>query len=320
MSSSKRKDSNSNSSSRLQDQIKALEDEIVKPRSWDLSGEVKGKDRPENSLLGIVADVDRASKPQPLISQEYTSSLEDLIKKRIKDNKFDDVVPYVSTSNSSSNNGMFPTDSKNELSQDRNRTGLGEIYADDFMAQTLKVEKKISPDDLAAREELTNLFHKVSRQLDSLTHFHYTPKPIIVEASVTASLLPSIQFEDVGLSSESNAQSAAPAEIYLKKKGRDASLLSSAEMTSDDKKRLRHAIKEKNKNEKKKISDEHTLDKDRNSDKTLTKFMNNDKRIIQGKVSSEDNKYSNSTNFFDKLEHDIHDNIVDTKKNKKSKR
>jgi U3 small nucleolar ribonucleoprotein component len=34
---------------------------------------------------GIVADVEKGSKQVPIISQEYTSTLEDLIKKRIKD-------------------------------------------------------------------------------------------------------------------------------------------------------------------------------------------------------------------------------------------
>ena len=56
-----------------------------------MRGEVKGGDRPENSLLGLSVDVERSSKPAPLISQAYTSTLEDMIRKRIVDDTFDDV-------------------------------------------------------------------------------------------------------------------------------------------------------------------------------------------------------------------------------------
>lgn len=36
-----------------------LEKEAVGPKSWDMRGEVRGVDRPENSLLEVAVDVER---------------------------------------------------------------------------------------------------------------------------------------------------------------------------------------------------------------------------------------------------------------------
>lgn len=138
-------------------QIAELEKEIVGSKSWDLRGEIGGKDRPENSLLAVAADIERASKPKPVVSQEYTSTLEELIIKRIKDDRFDDVII-------SKKKEAYLTDKDendpNSLSQEKSSIGLGEIYADEFLAQTMQVEKNAGKTD-SAKEDLKNLFHKV---------------------------------------------------------------------------------------------------------------------------------------------------------------
>jgi len=55
-----------------------------------------------NALLGqilsptfhsLLHDAARASKPAPLISNEYTGSIEDVVKRRVKEGRYDDVVP-----------------------------------------------------------------------------------------------------------------------------------------------------------------------------------------------------------------------------------
>ena len=48
--------------------------------------------RPLNSALEIDVDFDRALKPPPQPTEEFTSSLEDLIKRRIVEQQFDDPV------------------------------------------------------------------------------------------------------------------------------------------------------------------------------------------------------------------------------------
>lgn len=39
--------------------VSQLEEEAIGPKSWDMKGEVRALDRPENSLLGVTVDVER---------------------------------------------------------------------------------------------------------------------------------------------------------------------------------------------------------------------------------------------------------------------
>lgn len=64
-------------------EIAILEDENVADKPWELMGEANAKRRPENSLLETDLDFEQAAKPTPVITEEVTKSLEDLIKSRI---------------------------------------------------------------------------------------------------------------------------------------------------------------------------------------------------------------------------------------------
>lgn len=44
---------------KLSSQISDLEKQLVTEKSWDMKGEVKASDRPENSLLEMYADIER---------------------------------------------------------------------------------------------------------------------------------------------------------------------------------------------------------------------------------------------------------------------
>lgn len=67
----------------MKTKIKELEDAAVAPKAWTMVGEVSYRERPTNSLLAEDLLFDYAAKPAPVITQEYTVSLEDTIKKRI---------------------------------------------------------------------------------------------------------------------------------------------------------------------------------------------------------------------------------------------
>ncbi|CAN0257753.1 unnamed protein product, partial [Discosporangium mesarthrocarpum] len=70
-----------------------------------------------------------------------------------------------------------------ELSQEKSKEGLAEIYEKEFMKTTMGVEEDDPNKDL--KKELKRLFVKLNRKLDSLCNFHYTPKPIIPEITVS---------------------------------------------------------------------------------------------------------------------------------------
>ena len=178
-----------------------------------MMGEIKGQQRPENSLLEVDVDVDRSSKPAPIITMEYTSTVEELIKHRIKDGIFDDVI-FRRPAPAAEKSGDDA-----ELSQEKSAVGLGQLYEDEFLGKTLKVAgssaNKANQKELALVEEVTQLYEKVSRQLDALSHFYYTPKPVVVEATVKSLAVPSLTLEDVTPAMMSAARAVAPEEVTI---------------------------------------------------------------------------------------------------------
>ena len=114
----------------LHRQIEELEADLMQPKSWDLTGEVGSSARPENSLLGIVTEVDRSSKPAPIITQQYSATIEELIKKRILEERWDDMLaPSVAAGNvpASGARGGGQGDNDFELSQEKSKEGLGDV-------------------------------------------------------------------------------------------------------------------------------------------------------------------------------------------------
>jgi hypothetical protein len=103
------------------------------------------------SFLDLHAEVERTSKPKPVVTQEFTVSLESLISTRIKEGRFDDVVvrktPGMGDDSGAGagsggaggggagGSGGSGAGGVGELSQEKSRQGLGEVYAEEFLAQ-----------------------------------------------------------------------------------------------------------------------------------------------------------------------------------------
>ena len=140
---------------------------------WSLKGEAGSKDRPVNSMLEFDIHFEHASLPAPVVNEELTSFLEDMIKKRISVQHFDDNEHFVPTcqGNSGREELFILDDSKSSK-------GLSELYSGSYIkARNLKQDVKTSDnakDSLKQRAQL--LLKELYTHLDTLGHFHFIKK------------------------------------------------------------------------------------------------------------------------------------------------
>jgi U3 small nucleolar RNA-associated protein MPP10 len=60
-----------------------MEKANLDPKHWTMQGEITAAKRPMNSALEVDLDFEHNARPAPVITEEVTASLEDLIKSRI---------------------------------------------------------------------------------------------------------------------------------------------------------------------------------------------------------------------------------------------
>ncbi|KAK8940465.1 hypothetical protein KSP39_PZI010719 [Platanthera zijinensis] len=110
---------------KMQSKIHEMEKANLDPKMWTMQGEVTANKRPKNSALEVDLDFEHNVRPPPVITEEVTASIEDLIKKRIIEGHFDDVqrapdlplrVPKVFT----------------EMDETKSKKGLAEIYEEEY--------------------------------------------------------------------------------------------------------------------------------------------------------------------------------------------
>jgi U3 small nucleolar RNA-associated protein MPP10 len=212
---------------KMTEQIKEFEQDLVAKKDWTLSGEANSKQRPKNSLLEQDLDVEIASKPPPVITEETTKTLEEIIIQRIKDEAFDDVVRKMPPKDSA-----YDPNRRWELNDEKSKKSLAEIYEDEYT----KTQATKTVDEIAVQEkhdEINQLMGSLISSLDALSNWHYTPKRATLEIQVVpnadASAIMMEEFLPLNYSTE---QSAIPSEVF---KGQVRK--SKAELDQTDKKR-----------------------------------------------------------------------------------
>lgn len=161
--------------STLKKQITELEAENVGPKDWALLGEADSRSRPQNSLLEEDLEFDRVMKAAPVITEDVVKSLEERIKARILENRFDDVVR------------IRPMDDKPflpsrffELKDTKSTQSLAQIYEDEYVAtQTGGVAGEDRDGKLKKEhDEVEKLWDNICNKLDALCNTHFTPKQV----------------------------------------------------------------------------------------------------------------------------------------------
>ncbi|XP_026565498.1 U3 small nucleolar ribonucleoprotein protein MPP10 [Pseudonaja textilis] len=217
---------------KMSEKIKSLEEELLKEKPWQLKGEIVGQKRPENSLLEEMLLFDHAVRMAPMVTEETTLELEEIIKRRIKDQAWDDVVRKEKPKED-----PFEYKKRLTLDQEKSKLSLAEIYEQEYLKlNQKKTEEEEKPEHIEIQKMMDSLFVK----LDALSNFHFMPKPPVPEVKIVSNL-PAITMEEVAPVHVSNAALLAPEEIKEKNKGGDVK--TDAEKTPTDKKRDRRKKK-----------------------------------------------------------------------------
>lgn len=206
--------------------IEQMEKENLDPKPWLLQGEVTASKRPMNSALEANLEFEHNVRPAPVATEELHASLEEIIKKRIIENRFDD-VQWASNIPSRS-----PKEIK-ELDENKSKKGLAEIYEEEYVQQTgLGIGPVSSSDEL--KKEAQVLFQKLCLKLDALSHFHFKPKPVIEDMSIETNV-PALAMEEIAPVAVSDAAMLAPEEVFAGK----GDIKEEAELTQAERKRRR---------------------------------------------------------------------------------
>lgn len=241
---------------RIADEIRRLEAANVAKKEWVLAGEAKATERPINSLIEEDLDFERVGKPVPVVTNETSQDIEDLVKRRIIAREFDEVIrrrPGVSD---------LPGHQKGrvELDDSKPQQSLAELYEADHLrandpnyvdAKSQKLSKE--------HADIANLWKDVSAQLDTLSNWHYKPKAPQASINVVTDVA-TITMEDArpAVSGSVDGQGAlAPQEIYAP--GDDGKVsgevllksgvsVAKEEMTREDKARRRRQHKQRTSN------------------------------------------------------------------------
>lgn len=240
----------------LQQEIRKLEQELVSKRDWQLAGEARATDRPQNALLEEDLDFERVGKPVPVITAEVSEDIEALIKRRIVAREFDEVVRRRPDSlNASVRRGKLDD---YELSEQRSKQGLAELYEEQHLRRTDPNFVEVKDEKLKKEHgEIERLWKDVAAKLDALSSWHYRPKPQApqLEVRVDAPTLTMEEARPTAGSSVAGASALAPQEVYRagddrrehEVLGTDGLPIKREELSREQKRRRRQRDKERKK-------------------------------------------------------------------------
>ncbi|SPO24572.1 related to MPP10 - component of the U3 small nucleolar ribonucleoprotein [Ustilago trichophora] len=239
----------------LKEEIARLEDENVAKKDWTLMGEAGSRARPQDSLLEQDLEFERAAKVTPQVTEEMTESIEELIKRRILDRNFDDVIRRREMEAL-----PFLPSRLLELSDSKSAKSLAELYEEEYQAArgvdgedgapVAEADAKLAKE----HEEITALYDDIFNKLDALSNAHFTPKA--PKATIqTLTNAPSVSIETALPSTASSSTMLAPEEVYERSRHSTAMDGAKSEMTPEEKQRLHNKLRQEKRQRNEKIQD-----------------------------------------------------------------
>jgi len=315
---------------KLAKKISKLEDTAVSDKPWQMGGEVAAPIRPENSLLAEHLEYETAARHAPIVTEDVSRRLEDIIKRRIKDRAWDDVERKVKPIED-----PFEYKKKLVLDQEKSKLSLAQVYEEEYMKLADSASSKKSSVGLLDKEEAEEVPVEVSeikemmsslfRKLDMLTHLHYTPKQKSAELQIVRNI-PSINMEEVAPTATSNAALLAPAEVVDKDK---SEYKENEEKTKTDKKRERREKKAKKRAAiKEKEKKQALVDKinpglgNKYSKEKMMKKLESDKQgsLITINKKEKDRSIKTSKSFFSSLQEEAQTHVKEKSAEAKRKK
>ncbi|PPQ88642.1 hypothetical protein CVT25_010218 [Psilocybe cyanescens] len=216
----------------LREQIKELESENVAPKEWVLMGEAGSRQRPQNSLLEEDLEFDRVMKAVPVTTEEAVKSLEETIKARILEGRFDDVVRLRPLEDKPFLPSRFL-----ELKDSKSNQSLAQIYENDYVASQTGGEIIDDRDGKLKKEhdEIDLMWDKICGKLDALCNAHFVPKQ--AKATITTvTNTATATLESALPTSKSTSTMLAPEEVFA---ASASSLRARSELTTAEKRSQR---------------------------------------------------------------------------------
>jgi U3 small nucleolar RNA-associated protein MPP10 len=224
------------------EQTEQIEKEMLAEKPWQMTGETTSTARPVNSLLEATPEFEAATKLAPVITVEHTENIEEIIKRRILAEDWDDVIPRELPDVAwHKKRGELP-----EVSQEKSKLSLGELYEREFLKKAVGYDVDAAEketEEEKAKNEMKTLFANLCSKLDALSNYHFAPRPIADEAEVRPVTQPAIAMEEVMPIHVSDARAVAPEEVYAGKRGREGILRADSEFDQQERKRLRASKK-----------------------------------------------------------------------------
>jgi len=305
--------------SRTDAKIRALEEEALAEKPWTMRGEITGKARPENSLLEATPEFELAAKMAPAINAQHTENLEDVIRRRILEEDWDDVIPRELSDIKGNDKGDLP-----EVSQEKSKLSLGELYEREYLKKAAGYDVEAAEkqtEEEKVKNEMRGLFANLCSKLDALSNYHFAPRPVEPDADIKMASAPAIALEEALPLHVSDGRAAAPEEVYAGKRGRESVLRGDSEMDQVERKRLRSAKKRaRRKARQEKLADEKVISKltpglglnNPYEKRKLREELSSARglgKVSDGVVDANNKDYTQSTAFFKNLQESVQNEI-----------